>query len=113
MVTGVSTGIGWECGGQILDSGYEVVRLARRRPPQSHPKLHAVEVDLMDVAATGQAAAAVASRFAVTHVVHNAGVVRPALLPDVALDDLQALAQLHLGAAIALVQAAFPAMTEN
>ena len=97
----------------MLDAGYEVVSLARRKPPQSHAKLHAVEVDLMDAAATGQAAADVASRFAVTHVVHNAGVVRPALLPDVELDDLQALSQLHLGAAIALVQAALPAMKKN
>ena len=113
IVTGGSTGIGWEICRQMLGAGYEVVSLARRRPPQSHAKLQAVEVDLTDAAATAQAAADVASRFAVTHVVHNAGVVRPALLPDVALDDLQALSQLHLGAAIALVQAVLPAMKKN
>jgi 3-oxoacyl-[acyl-carrier protein] reductase len=113
IVTGGSTGIGWEICRQMLGAGYEVVSLARRPPPQSHTKLHAIEVDLMDAAATRQTAADVASRFAVTHVVHNAGVVRPALLPDVALDDLQALSQLHLGAAIALVQAALPAMKKN
>jgi NAD(P)-dependent dehydrogenase (short-subunit alcohol dehydrogenase family) len=113
VVTGGSTGIGWEICRQMLDAGYEVVSLARRKPPQSPPKLHAVEVDLMDATATGQAAADVASRFAVTHVVHNAGVVRPALLPDVELDDLRALSQLHLGAAIALVQSTLPAMKKN
>ena len=113
MVTGGSTGIGWEICRQMLGAGYEVVSLARRRPPQSYPKLHAIEVDLMDAAATAQAAADVAARFAFTHVVHNAGAVRPALLPDVELDDLQALSQLHLGAAIALVQAALPAMKKN
>ena len=41
---------------------------------------------------------------------HNAGVIRPALLPDVKLDDLDALVELHLGGAIQLVQAALPAM---
>jgi NAD(P)-dependent dehydrogenase (short-subunit alcohol dehydrogenase family) len=110
VVTGGSTGIGWEICRQMLDAGYEVVSLARRKPPQSHAKLHAVEVDLMDAAATGQGVADVASRFAVTHVVHNAGVIRPALLPEVQLDDHDALMALHLGSAIQLLQATLPAM---
>jgi NAD(P)-dependent dehydrogenase (short-subunit alcohol dehydrogenase family) len=42
--------------------------------------------------------------------VHNAGVIRPALLPEVKLDDLQALVELHLGCAIQLVQAVLPGM---
>jgi len=113
VVTGGSTGIGWEICRQMLGAGYEVVSLARRVPPQSHAKLHAIEVDSMDAAATVQASTDAASRFALTHVVHNAGAVRPALLPDVELDDLQALAQLHLGAAITLVQAVLPGMKKN
>jgi len=32
----------------------------------------------------------------VSHLVHNAGAIRPALLPEVSLDDLGALTQLHL-----------------
>jgi len=42
--------------------------------------------------------------------VHNAGVIRAALLPEVKLTDLDALVDLHLGCAIQLVQAALPAM---
>jgi len=113
VVTGGSSGIGWEICRQMLDLGYEVVSVSLRAPPQSHAKLHSVEVDLMDAAATAQAAADVAQRFAVTHVVHNAGVIRPALLPDVKLDDLDALTQLHLGAAITLVQAVLSSMKKN
>jgi NAD(P)-dependent dehydrogenase (short-subunit alcohol dehydrogenase family) len=113
LVTGGSTGIGAEICRQMLDAGYEVVSLALGVPSQSHAKLHAVEVDLMDAAATTQAAADVASRFAFTHIVHNAGVIRPALLADVKPDDLPALSQLHLGSAITLVQAALPAMKQN
>jgi 3-oxoacyl-[acyl-carrier protein] reductase len=72
-----------------------------------------VEVDLMDRSATERASADIAARFPISHIVHNAGVIRPALLPDVEQDDLQALTQLHLGAALTLVQAALPAMKRN
>ena len=97
----------------MLEAGYEVISLARRKPEQSHARLHAVEVDLMDRSATERAAADIAARFPISHIVHNAGVIRPALLPDVEQDDLQALTQLHLGAALTLMQAALPAMKRN
>ena len=113
IVTGGSTGIGAEICRQMLDAGYEVISLALDKPRQPHARLHSIEVDLTDRAATEQAAADVAARFAVTHVVHNAGAIRPALLPDVKLDDLDALTQLHLGSAITLVQAVLPAMKKH
>jgi NAD(P)-dependent dehydrogenase (short-subunit alcohol dehydrogenase family) len=113
LVTGGSSGIGAEVCRQMLATNYEVVSMDRRKPSQSHPRLHFFEVDLMDSGATARAAVQAAARFAVTHVVHNAGAIRPALLPDVKLDDLNALTQLHLGAAVALVQAALPAMKKN
>ena len=110
VVTGGSAGIGLAICQDLLERGYEVVSMARRACPISHPRLHSVEVDLMDRAATGQAAAEVARRFEVSVIVHNAGVIRPALLPEVKLDDLQALMELHLGCAIQLVQAVLPGM---
>ncbi len=110
MVTGGSTGIGAEICRQMLEAGYEVISLARRKPEQVHRQLHSVDVDLLDRVATDQAAKDVAKRFPVTHIVHNAGVIRPALLPDVKLEDLDALTQLHLGTAISLLQAALPGM---
>jgi 3-oxoacyl-[acyl-carrier protein] reductase len=110
VVTGGSAGIGLAICEQLLADGVEVVSLARRPCPIEHARLHSVEVDLLDRAATAAAAKDVAARFAVTTVVHNAGVIRPALLADVRLDDLDALVELHLGAAVQLVQAALPAM---
>jgi NAD(P)-dependent dehydrogenase (short-subunit alcohol dehydrogenase family) len=110
VVTGGAAGIGAEICRQMLEVGYEVIVLDRQKPKQSRAKLHAMEVDLLDPAAVRQAAAELAGKFAVTHVVHNAGVIRPATIEDTKLDDLNALTQLHLGSALILVQAVLPGM---
>jgi 3-oxoacyl-[acyl-carrier protein] reductase len=113
IVTGGSAGIGATICRRMLDAGYEVVSLARRRPDWSHPALHAVEVDLTDATATKQAAENVARQYAVGTLIHNAGVIRPNLLADVRQEDLHDLTQLHLGAALLIVQAVLPGMRER
>ncbi|MBN9428500.1 MAG: SDR family oxidoreductase [Burkholderiales bacterium] len=113
VVTGGSVGIGKAICQRLLADGYQVVSLARRGSGIEHAALHEVAVDLTDRQATAQAVHEITQRFAITTVVHNAGVIRAALLPDVKLDDLDALVNLHLGTAIQLVQAALPAMRER
>jgi 3-oxoacyl-[acyl-carrier protein] reductase len=113
IVTGGSAGIGKNICSRLIDAGYEVVSLARRKPQWSHRALHDVEVDLTDASATQQAAASVAKQFAVGTVIHNAGAIRANLLPDVKQKDLHDLTQLHLGAAILIVQAVLPGMRER
>ncbi len=113
IVTGGSAGIGATICHSLLEAGYEVVSLARRRPDWSHKALHAIEVDLTDALATEQAAGSVARQFAVSTVIHNAGAVRENPLADVSQKDLHDLTQLHLGAAILIVQAVLPGMRER
>ena len=110
LVTGSSTGIGRVLCEQLLAEGYEVLALARRATEIDHPRLHSIQVDLADRAATQAVAADIAARYQVTTLVHNAGVIRPALLGEVQLDDLDLLTELHLGSAITLAQALLPAM---
>jgi NAD(P)-dependent dehydrogenase (short-subunit alcohol dehydrogenase family) len=110
IVTGGSAGIGASICTHLLDAGWTVVSMARRAGTRAHPRLHAVEVDLGDVEGTRAAALDACARFPVTAVVHNAGAMRPALLPDVAVEDLEALTALHLSAPLLLVQAALPEM---
>jgi 3-oxoacyl-[acyl-carrier protein] reductase len=109
-VTGGSAGIGKAICESLLADGYEVISLARRKSEIAHPKMHDIEVDLMDRAATGAAAKELVRRFEVTTLIHNAGVIRPALLPEVQLTDIDALVNLHWGAALQLVQACLPTM---
>ena len=110
LVTGGSGGIGAAICRQLLDAGTEVVSLARTPPGWRHPKLQAVTVDLMDPEATRRAAADLAMRFRISHVIHNAGALRPDAVEDAKLQDLDALVQLHLAAPLLLVQAALPGM---
>jgi 3-oxoacyl-[acyl-carrier protein] reductase len=107
LVTGGASGIGAEICRQLLDAGYQVISLDRAVSDWDHPQL-----DLMDADATRETVDDLAGRFQISHVVHNAGATRPALLPAVQQRDLHDLAQLHLGAPLLLVQAALPAMQQ-
>lgn len=113
VVTGGSTGIGKAIVQRLLAEGYELVSLALGRSGMADARLHEIEVDLMDRRATAEVAADVARRFAPTTFVHNAGAIRGALLPDVKLEDLDALVALHLAAPVQLMQAMLPAMRER
>ena len=107
IVTGGSTGIGRAIVERLLAAGYEVLSLDLQPSPL---RVKHVRVDLTDAEATRQAAAEIARSHAATTLIHNAGAIRPAPLAEVKLEDLNALASLHLGAAVTLAQAALPAM---
>jgi 3-oxoacyl-[acyl-carrier protein] reductase len=113
IVTGASGGIGRAIAEAMLGAGRYVVSLDRRKPDWSHQRFETIEVDLFDAKATADAAKDVAARHAVSHVVHNAGIIRPNLLEQVTVEDIAALSQLHLGAALTLVQAALPGMKQR
>jgi NAD(P)-dependent dehydrogenase (short-subunit alcohol dehydrogenase family) len=110
IVTGGSAGIGASICTHLLDAGWGVVSMSRRATAIAHPALESVEVDLGDVEATRAAALEVCARLPVVAVVHNAGAMRPALLADVSVEDVEALGTLHLSAPLVLVQAALPEM---
>ena len=110
VVTGGSAGIGKSIVERLLEQDSEVVSLDITPSPIKSRKLHAQRVDLTDPEATRRAAEEIAKEHRVTTVIHNAGVIRPALLPEVKLEDVNALVNLHLSAAILLTQAALPAM---
>jgi 3-oxoacyl-[acyl-carrier protein] reductase len=110
VVTGASSGIGASIRDLFLAAGYRVINLDRSPAQLSHPLLQTHVLDLADREATRAAAASIAEEHAVDTLVHNAGVIRPALIEDLRLEDLDYLANLHLAAAVTLTQAFLPAM---
>lgn len=110
VVTGGNKGIGADLVERLLGQGYTVVSVARTAPEKSQPNLHSVEADLLDAQAVAAAAGTIAAEFDVTHLIHNAGLIWPNLVEDAKPEDITGLAQLHLGSALTLLQAALPNM---
>ncbi len=110
IVTGGSAGIGRSIAQHLLDAGHTVLNLSRRKSDYGHERLVDVAVDLADVDASKDIVAGLAAQYTITNIVHNAGVIRPALIEDVDLRDVGYLSRLHVHAAVTLLQAALPAM---
>lgn len=110
VITGASKGIGLDLATRLLEKGYDVISIARHGPERDVPGLKSVECDLLDAGAVARAAAQIAAEHEVTHFVQNAGLIWPNLLEDAKPEDITGLAQLHLGSALALMQAFLPAM---
>jgi len=113
IVTGGSAGIGRSICQHLLDDGYTVINLSRRESGDPHERLIDRPVDLADVDATREAISEVVANHHITTLVHNAGVIRPALIEDVDLDDLDYLANLHLAAAVTMTQAVLDTMKQK
>ena len=110
VVTGGYAGIGAAISRTLLDEGARVINISRGEAAFTHERLHTILADLADRTELRRIGADVAASGA-TALVHNAGVIRPAPLEEVADTDLDYLVDLHLRAAIHLGQAMLPAMT--
>jgi len=110
LVTGGSAGIGESICQHLLDDGYRVLNLSRRASSRKHDNLIDRQVDLADVDATKNAIRELVGEHKITSLVHNAGVIRPDLIEDVKLEDVEYVTNLHLYASITLVQGVLDAM---
>ncbi len=110
VVTGGSTGIGKSICASLIDQGYQVINISDR-PSKEETGCIEYIVDLTDEQATRALAREISDEYQVTTFVHNAGVIRPDLLENVTIADVEYLEKLHLHAPIILLQAFLPAMT--
>lgn len=110
LVTGGSAGIGAAICDLLLARGYRVLNLSRRPSEKAHDRLVDVQVDLSDPHQTGTVIDELKAAYSITSVVHNAGVIRPALVEDVKLADVEYLNRLHVYTSILLMQGTLDAM---
>ena len=112
-LTGASSGIGACLARMLEEQGSEVICFSRRSAPIESAAVKSIAVDLTDPEATRQAFEEAAGSVPANRLVHNAGVIREKPLPEVTPDDMDALARLHMGAAVAMVQASLDCMRDT
>lgn len=108
VITGASKGIGLELSKLLADAGHHPVGIARTGP-DAFPGTF-VTADLSDRQQTAGALADILAAGPVDALVNNVGLVRPATLGEVDLDDLAAVFDVNVRVAVQAVQAVLPGM---
>ncbi|WP_307829745.1 SDR family NAD(P)-dependent oxidoreductase [Antrihabitans stalagmiti] len=100
VITGVSSGIGAATARRLLDDGWLVTGLSRRKPEFEDATFSWIECDLSDLANLRHA---VSDLGPIDAIVHAAGLQRSARLGDLSTTDSHAMWEVHVAAAEQLV----------
>ena len=109
LITGASKGIGYATACRLGNAGHTVVGLARTAPKEPFPGPF-VTVDLADRAATAAALHEITAAYGIDGVLNNVGLVHPAPLEEITLEQLDQVLDLNLRVAVQVTQAALPHM---
>lgn len=111
VITGASKGIGWELARLLAAGGHRPVGIARTAPTDFPGTF--VTAELADRVQTADALTEVLAAGRVDALVNNVGLVRPARLGAVDLDDLAAVFDVNVRVAVQATQAVLPGMLDN
>ncbi|WP_298493233.1 SDR family oxidoreductase [uncultured Maritimibacter sp.] len=113
IVTGGGRNIGQAISLRLQADGYRVFALDIVEPEAEALRPDAVLVDLSDAEATRTAVQAIAAEHRVTCLVNNVGIVAPAPLEEVRLEDFELLMNLNLRTSIVCAQILAPGMRKH
>ena len=113
LLTGASKGIGHATATQLAKQGHRVVGLARSRPDDESPFADFVTVDLSDQSARTPIFDELAAKYEFDGLLNNVGLVHPAPLEEIKLDDFDAVIDLNLRVALQLTQRLVPGMKKR
>jgi 3-oxoacyl-[acyl-carrier protein] reductase len=108
IITGASAGIGRAVSEQLSEAGHLVIGMARRRVDDFPGEYY--QVDLSDERATGKTLEEICRKYDVDGLVNNVGIVYPAPLEEIKLDDLRKVYDVNVRVAVQCTQAVIPAM---
>lgn len=110
LVTGASRGIGRAIAERLISDGMYIINFDKAAPENIAEHETFVQVDVSDEKFLRTALADVTSKFKITRLVNNAGIVRPATIEKITIADFQAVINVNIAAAIICVQALLPTM---
>lgn len=111
LITGGSLNIGWAIARRAHRDGYHPIILDQS-PPEDRAIGEYHEVDLSDPDATRAVLAEILRERAITRLVNNVGVVKPASLEELSLDDFDTVMTLNVRTAAQCAQALMPGMRD-
>lgn len=113
VITGASKGIGHATAVRLAREGHRVIGLARSRPEDESPFAEFIAVDLGDETARTPVFADVAERYEVDGILHNVGLVNPAPLEEITLEQFDAVIDMNLRVTLQLTQALIGGMKQR
>ncbi|OPZ21468.1 MAG: 3-oxoacyl-(acyl-carrier-protein) reductase FabG [candidate division BRC1 bacterium ADurb.BinA364] len=108
LITGASVGIGRATAERLARSGHQVIGMARRET-KDFPGRY-VQVDLADRQATQAALDSIAAEYDIDGLVNNVGLVNPAPLEGITIEQLMEVYDLNVRCAVQCAQAVVGAM---